>query len=142
MIYLLGAMVPMLLAQPEAAGERAHRVRTGLGPGVPAAAGLEFERRSGVRLLEGYGSTETNFVIATAPDSPRRGVMGWLQPGFDARIVDADDNPLPDDAPAEAGVQGAGSVHHVAFATTIVGHTRSFRMRLMVSPWMMWARGD
>ncbi len=94
-IYLLGAMVPMLLAQPEGAAERAHRVRTGLGPGVPAAAAEAFERRSGVRLIEGYGSTETNFVIATAADPARRGMMGWLQPGFDARVVDANDAELP-----------------------------------------------
>jgi crotonobetaine/carnitine-CoA ligase len=94
-VYLLGAMVPILLAQPAGGGERAHRVRIGLGPGVPAAAGEAFEARTGVRLLEGYGSTETNFVIAIAPDSPRRGVMGWLLPGFDARVVDEHDVELP-----------------------------------------------
>jgi crotonobetaine/carnitine-CoA ligase len=52
-VYLLGAMVPILLAQPEGPGERDHRVRTGLGPGVPAAAGQAFLARTGVRLLEG-----------------------------------------------------------------------------------------
>ncbi|MDM0052054.1 ATP-dependent acyl-CoA ligase [Variovorax sp. J22R115] len=99
-VYLLGAMVPILLAQPEGPGERDHRVRTGLGPGVPAAAGQAFMERTGVRLLEGYGSTETNFAIVTAPDSPRGGVMGWLRPGFDARVADEDDVELP---PGEAG---------------------------------------
>jgi crotonobetaine/carnitine-CoA ligase len=94
-VYLLGAMVPILLAQPEGPGERDHRVRTGLGPGVPAAAGQAFLERTGVRLLEGYGSTETNFAIATAPDSPRGGVMGWLRPGFQARVADEDDVELP-----------------------------------------------
>jgi carnitine-CoA ligase len=99
-VYLLGAMVPILLAQPPGPGERAHRVRSGLGPGVPASAGQAFFERTGVRLLEGYGSTETNFVIATAPDSPRAGVMGWLRPGFEARVADEDDAELP---PGEAG---------------------------------------
>jgi crotonobetaine/carnitine-CoA ligase len=99
-VYLLGAMVPILLAQPEGEGERSHRVRVGLGPGVPASAGQAFQRRTGVRLLEGYGSTETNFVIATRADEPNSGVMGWLQPGFDARVADADDVTLPD---GEAG---------------------------------------
>ncbi len=99
-VYLLGAMVPILLAQPEGPGERDHRVRIGLGPGVPAAAGQAFFARTGVRLLEGYGSTETNFAIATAPDSPRTGVMGWLRPGFSARVADADDAEVPD---GEAG---------------------------------------
>ncbi len=99
-VYLLGAMVPILLAQPEGPGERAHRVRLGLGPGVPSAAGAAFKARTGVSLLEGYGSTETNFAIATAPDSPRGGVMGWLRPGFQARVADDDDVALP---PGEAG---------------------------------------
>ncbi|HEY9064134.1 MAG TPA: AMP-binding protein, partial [Burkholderiaceae bacterium] len=56
-VYLLGAMVPILLAQPEGAAEREHRVRVGLGPGVPAAANEAFQARTGVTLLEGYGST-------------------------------------------------------------------------------------
>jgi len=101
-VYLLGAMVPILLAQTAGEGERAHRVRIGLGPGVPGAAGEAFEARTGVRLLEGYGSTETNFVIASNASSrrgaqveSRRGVMGWLLPGFDARIVDEHDVELP-----------------------------------------------
>ena len=99
-VYLLGAMVPILLAQPEGDGERDHRVRIGLGPGVPSAAGQAFKARTGVSLLEGYGSTETNFAIATAPDSPRGGVMGWLRPGFQACVADQDDVALP---PGEAG---------------------------------------
>src|SRR5262249_30250230 len=66
-VYLLGAMVPILLALPEGEGERSHRVRIGLGPGVPLAAGQAFRQRCGVQLLEGSGSTETNFVIASRP---------------------------------------------------------------------------
>jgi crotonobetaine/carnitine-CoA ligase len=93
--YLLGAMVPMLLAQPATAAEREHRVRTGLGPGVPPSAAAALRERTGVVLLEGYGSTETNFVIATTPETSGTGTMGWLQPGFDARVVDDDDAEVP-----------------------------------------------
>ncbi len=99
-VYLLGAMVPILLTQPEGDAERTHSVRLGLGPGVPASAGEAFKTRTGVKLLEGYGSTETNFAIATRADSPYTGAMGWLQPGFEARVADAFDTPLPD---GEAG---------------------------------------
>ncbi len=99
-IFVLGAMVPILLAQPPSAAERAHRVRTGLGPGVPAAAMAAFAERCGVRLFEGYGSTETNYVIAAAPDAALGGTMGWLEQGFDARIVDEHDAERPD---GEAG---------------------------------------
>ncbi len=94
-VYLLGAMVPILLAQPVTPAERAHKVRIGLGPGVPASAGAAFVERTGVPLVEGYGSTETNFVIASAPGRSRAGCMGWLRPGFDAKVVDAFDAELP-----------------------------------------------
>jgi crotonobetaine/carnitine-CoA ligase len=98
--YLLGAMVPMLLAQPQSAAERAHRLRVVLGPGVPAAAAAAWRERTGVAIVDGYGSTETNFVIASSADAPREGAMGWLQPGFAARVVDDDDVEQP------AGVAG------------------------------------
>jgi carnitine-CoA ligase len=117
-VYLLGAMGPMLLAQPESAAERAHRVRIGLGPGVPAEALEAFRARTGVTLLEGYGSTETNFVIATAPDSPRRGVMGWLRPGFQARVVDEHDAELP---PGTAGELVLRADEPFTFATGYFG---------------------
>ncbi|MEJ8850421.1 ATP-dependent acyl-CoA ligase [Variovorax rhizosphaerae] len=117
-VYLLGAMVPILLAQPEGEGERSHRVRIGLGPGVTAQAGADFRRRTGVQLLEGYGSTETNFVIATRPDAPRTGVMGWLQPGFDARVADTADAALPD---GHAGELLLRADEPFAFATGYFG---------------------
>ena len=117
-IYLLGAMVPMLLAQDAAAHERGHRVRIGLGPGVPASAGAAFRQRTGVPLLEGYGSTETNFVIATTPESPPRGIMGWLRPGFDARVVDEHDVELP---AGEAGELVLRADEPFAFASGYFG---------------------
>jgi len=113
-VYLLGAMVPILLAQAEGDAERTHRVRIGLGPGVPASAGTAFRRRTGVKLLEGYGSTETNFAIATRLDAPPSGRMGWLQPGFEARVADANDAALPD---GEAGELLLRADEPFAFAT-------------------------
>lgn len=93
--YLLGAMVPMLLAQPATPAERGHRLRIGLGPGAPAAAAQSFRERTGVSLLEGYGSTETNFVLATSIGAEPDGTMGTVQPGFQARVVDEHDVEVP-----------------------------------------------
>jgi crotonobetaine/carnitine-CoA ligase len=99
-IYLLGAMVPILLAGETRVDERGHRVRTGLGPGVPADLGIAFAARTGVQLLEGYGSTETNFVIGASPQTQKPGTMGRVVDGFQARVVDSHDVELP---PGEAG---------------------------------------
>jgi crotonobetaine/carnitine-CoA ligase len=93
--YLLGAMVPMLLARGAAADEHGHRLRIALAPGVPPSLHERFRERTGVVLLEGYGSTETNFVIAARPGDGAEGTMGRLQPGFSARVADSNDDELP-----------------------------------------------
>ncbi len=90
-LYLLGAMVPILLARPPCAEERAHRVRIVLGPGVPAEMITAFHARSGISILEGYASTETNFIIGSKIAQQRPGTIGRIQPGYQARVVDADD---------------------------------------------------
>lgn len=99
--YLLGAMVPILLAQKPDPIERAHNTRIALAPGVPARFHAEFTARSGIRLLDGFGSTETNFVIGTTIEHQRPGCMGPVFEGFQARVVDDDDNDVPDGEPGE-----------------------------------------
>ena len=47
--YVLGAMVPMLLAQPPSDADRAHKVRIALAPAVPAQFHAEFTERFGIR---------------------------------------------------------------------------------------------
>lgn len=93
--YLLGAMASMLLAQPRTDDDRSHRLRVALGGGVPPQIHGPFLERFGVPLVDGYGSTETNFVFAGAIPSDRPGTMGYLADGIEARIVDADDAELP-----------------------------------------------
>ncbi|WP_326522987.1 ATP-dependent acyl-CoA ligase [Sphingomonas sp.] len=105
--YLLGAMIPILLSRPEDAGDRGHGVRRALAPGVPAAFGAAFEQRFGIGLIEGYGSTETNFVIGDVLSGQRPGFMGRVRPGFDARVVDTEDNEVAVGEPGELVVRAA-----------------------------------
>lgn len=93
--YLLGAMASMLLAQPKCEDDRGHRVRVALGGGVPPQIHQPFFERFGVPLVDGYGSTETNFVFAGSIPSDRPGTMGYLADGVEARIVDENDSELP-----------------------------------------------
>ncbi|MFD6288343.1 AMP-binding protein [Streptomyces sp. NPDC060205] len=95
-VYVLGAMVPMLLAQPPGPADRAHRAWRGLGPGTPGALWDVFRERFGVTLVDGFGSTETNLVIGSVPEDCRPGYMGTVRDGFEARVVDAHLSSVPD----------------------------------------------
>ena len=61
-------MVPILLSRPPSPEETAHRVRISLAPGVPAQFHKAFTERTRIRMIDGWGSTETNFVLGTTGD--------------------------------------------------------------------------
>ena len=112
--YLLGAMVPMLLSRAPSPPEKAHKVRVALAPGVPGNYHAEFTERTGVILLDGYGSTESNLIMASYVDDRKPGTMGKLVPGMEARIVDDNDEEVPDGTPGELILRAD---HPFAFAT-------------------------
>ncbi|MPZ34764.1 MAG: AMP-binding protein [Rhodospirillales bacterium] len=116
--YLLGAMVPILLAREAEPAERQHRTRIALAPGVPGHFHAQFAERTGIALLDGYGSTETNFVIGSPIAECRPGTMGRLFEGFAARVVDAEDNEVPDGTPGELMLRAEAPF---AFATGYFG---------------------
>ncbi len=116
--YVLGAMVPMLLAQKKSPADRAHRVRIALAPGVPAHFHQAFTERFGFGLLDGYGSTETNCIMGAPLAEQRPGTMGRLLRGFSARVVDDRDSALPD---GEAGELVLRADEPFAFATGYFG---------------------
>jgi len=105
--FLLGAMVPMLLSRQPSSEESAHPARIALAPGVPERFRAEFTSRTGIALLDGYGSTETNFVIGAHPSRQRAGMMGPVIDGFEARVVDDDDNEVADGEAGELVVRAA-----------------------------------
>ena len=93
--YVLGAMVPILLSRPVIDDEHAHHVRVALAPGVPGHLHAAFTGRTGISLIDGYGSTETNFTMGTTVAHVKPGSMGPLVEGFSARVADDDDNEVP-----------------------------------------------
>ena len=100
-IYLLGAMVHILLDAPPGTGEKDHRIRVGLSPATPAHLVEQFHQRFGIRLIEGYGSTETNLVMSNVIGGYAPGTMGRVVPGFEVRIVDDCDCEVPTGTPGE-----------------------------------------
>jgi carnitine-CoA ligase len=99
--YLLGAMVPILLSREPSHEEKSHTVRCALAPGVPANLHRTFEERTGILLLDGYGSTETNFVIGATAAERRAGLMGVLREGFAARVLTLDGGEVRPGEPGE-----------------------------------------
>lgn len=116
--YVLGAMVPILLSRPVSPLDRAHHVRIALGPGVPERFHPEFRARFGIALLDGYGSTETNFALGCDLPGQRPGMMGPVSDGFEARVVDDADNTLPDGVAGELVLRAS---EPFAFATGYFG---------------------
>jgi len=116
--YVLGAMVPILLAQTPSAADRAHRVRVALAPAVPAHFHAQFTERFGIGLVDGYGSTETNCIMGAPLAEQRPGKMGRLLSGFAARVVDVHDNEVAD---GEAGELVLRADEPFAFATGYFG---------------------
>jgi carnitine-CoA ligase len=116
--FVLGAMVPMLLAQERSGADREHRVRIALAPAVPAHFHAAFTERFGFGLLDGYGSTETNCIMGAPLSEQRPGMIGRLLAGFSARVVDAQDNEVAD---GEAGELTLRADEPFAFATGYFG---------------------
>jgi carnitine-CoA ligase len=96
----LGALVMILLKQPERDDDADNPVRVAYGSPAPVALVEPFERRFGVKLIEAYGSTGLASCIQNTPSRRKTGSCGREAPHFVVEIHDEHDNPVPD------GVQG------------------------------------
>ena len=57
----------------------------------------QFEKATGLQIMEGFGQTETTLSIANLMgDYHKLGSMGKPVPLYDVSLVDADGNPVPD----------------------------------------------
>lgn len=75
---------------------------------LPVEVAAEFEKRTGARVLEGYGLTETSPTVSVMRiDEPSRlGSCGKPVPNVDVAILDDDDKPLPAGETGEVCVRG------------------------------------
>lgn len=71
------------------------------GEALPAPLLERFKQRFGVEILDALGSTETlQMVISNRPGEVRPGSSGKIIPGYEARLVDENGQPV---APGEIG---------------------------------------
>ncbi len=91
---LLGAMAAILMKMPERADDADNPVR--VAQCIPMVPDKEaFERRFTIRLVTGYGQTETSFVTLDTVDETRPGACGRAHPDWEVAVVDEADNPVP-----------------------------------------------
>ncbi len=57
----------------------------------------QFEKLTGLQILEGFGQTETTMIIGNMVGAPHKiGSMGKPAPIYDVALIDADGKPVPD----------------------------------------------
>ena len=91
----LGAMIPILMKQPEKPDDADNPVKLVVSAACPANLWRQFEERFGLTIFEAYGAVDGGglmvFNFGTAPV----GSVGKPLPGTEWKIVDDDGNDVP-----------------------------------------------
>ncbi|MYA40631.1 MAG: ATP-dependent acyl-CoA ligase [Gemmatimonadetes bacterium] len=107
----MGATLTFIYNQDPREDDADNPARLGWGVPMPAFQ-TDFERRFGVRLVEGYGSTELGVIVFHDLDDtrpPPPGSCGRCLPEFRLRIVDDDGRPLPPGSVGEIAARPAAA---------------------------------
>ncbi|POZ63324.1 CoA ligase [Chromobacterium alticapitis] len=101
-LFAVPTLYRMLLDQGLETGELSVRLAFSAGAPLPPATAARWKQRHGFDLHDGIGATEMCHIFATSyPDALQPGKVGRMLPGWQARIVDADGQPVAD---GECGV--------------------------------------
>ncbi len=76
------------------------------GEALNAAVYDKFRQLTGIRLMEGFGQTETTMTLGTMPwMEPKPGSMGMPNPQYDIRLIKADGTPCEEGEKGEIVVR-------------------------------------
>jgi crotonobetaine/carnitine-CoA ligase len=95
MFNALGSILSVLLAQPESPDDRNHRVQRVFAAPAPPDLLYPFERRFGVHIVEGYGSTETKNITYNPLQGRKVGSLGRPTASTILEVHDDDGQTLP-----------------------------------------------
>src|SRR5215217_205045 len=83
------------------------RLCVSAGEALPAHLGEEWERETGVQLLDGIGSTEMlHMFMSNHENEVRYGSSGRLLQGYEARLLDEHGEPTPEDVEGNLWIKG------------------------------------
>lgn len=91
----LGSMIPILCKQPEREDDCINPARITACAATPIEFWKRFEERFGVKIVEGYGLTETTgFCVSNPLEANRVPSIGKSFPYVDTKVVDEEGNRL------------------------------------------------
>lgn len=100
----------LILASSSDRLELPMRLCVSAGEALPPSIFDEWQRLTGLELVDGIGSTEMLYIfISNYPGQARAGSAGRLVPGYSARLVDENDTAVPPGTPGNLLVAGATS---------------------------------
>jgi 2-aminobenzoate-CoA ligase len=96
-----------MLAAGKAGQLRGLRRAVSAGEPLPESTWTSFYQATGVKIIDGIGSTEMlHIFIAAADDDIRPGSTGRVVPGYTAAVLDDDGKPVPDGELGHLAVKG------------------------------------
>ncbi len=104
---LLGAMIPILMKQPEKPTDRKHNVRLVITSACPADIWEKFERRFGVTIWEAYGAVDGGGVIIMNIGNAPKGSIGKPL-GSKVKVADENGNEVSPGNPGELLIKLGG----------------------------------
>jgi len=85
------------------------------GETLPAATFHGWEEATGIRIIDGIGATEMlHIFISASGDDIRPGSTGKPVPGYEARVIDDDGNPVPPGTVGRLAVRGVTGCRYLA----------------------------
>jgi 2-aminobenzoate-CoA ligase len=91
------------------------RCAVSAGEHLPESVWRDFRAATGVGIIDGIGSTEMlHIFIAAADDDIRPGATGLPVPGYSARVVGPDGEPVPDGTAGSLAVIGPTGCRYLA----------------------------
>jgi crotonobetaine/carnitine-CoA ligase len=90
----LGAMIPILMKQPEKPDDADNPVRLVISAACPANLWEAFEKRFGVKIWEGYGAVDGAGSMTNLGNAPV-GSVGKPAPGVEWKLADDEGNEVP-----------------------------------------------
>ncbi|MBW0113883.1 AMP-binding protein [Pseudonocardia abyssalis] len=100
----IGGVCHMLHGRAPRDDDRDNPVRVVYAVPAPAEIYDDFEKRFDVKIVEAYGSTETNLIVNSSLEESLPGACGRPNPIFDVRVVDGEGREVADDVAGEVVV--------------------------------------